>query len=175
MSSIDLAILGMVLEKPQSAYDLQKDVTYHNFSRWTRISTPSVYKKVLRLRDQGYLESRQEPGDRAGSKAVYSITESGRAYFLQEMAACASQPVPLLFDFNVVITNLNKVPKDQALVLAEQLRQSLLTSREETAGYARTYAEIPLVGRTIFDQQLGLYDALLVWLEGFVCQFQKEP
>ena len=59
MSAIDLAILGMVLEKPQSAYDLQKDVTYHNFSRWTRISAPSVYKRVLRLRDQGYLESRQ--------------------------------------------------------------------------------------------------------------------
>ena len=26
MSSIDLVILGIVLEKPQSAYDIQKDV-----------------------------------------------------------------------------------------------------------------------------------------------------
>ena len=90
------------------------------------------------------------------------------------MAACASRPVPLLFDFNVVITNLNKIPQDQALALAEQLRQSLQASREETAGYARTYADIPLVGRTIFDQQLGLYDALLDWLDGFVRQFQAE-
>ena len=62
----------------------------------------------------------------------------------------------------------------QALALAEQLRQSLQASREETAGYARTYADIPLVGRTIFDQQLGLYDALLDWLDGFVRQFQAE-
>ena len=60
------------------------------------------------------------------------------------------------------------------LALAEQLRQSLQASREETAGYARTYADIPLVGRTIFDQQLGLYDALLDWLDGFVRQFQAE-
>lgn len=28
MSSIDLVILGIVLEKPQSAYDIQKDVEY---------------------------------------------------------------------------------------------------------------------------------------------------
>ena len=38
MSSIDLVILGIVLEKPQSAYDIQKDVEYHHFSRWTKIS-----------------------------------------------------------------------------------------------------------------------------------------
>ena len=31
MSSIDLVILGIVLEKPQSAYDIQKDIEYHNF------------------------------------------------------------------------------------------------------------------------------------------------
>lgn len=37
MSSIDLVILGIVLEKPQSAYDIQKDVDYHHFSRWTSI------------------------------------------------------------------------------------------------------------------------------------------
>ncbi len=36
MSSIDLVILGIVSEKPQSAYDIQKDVEYHHFSRWTK-------------------------------------------------------------------------------------------------------------------------------------------
>ena len=55
MSSIDLVILGIVLEQPQSAYDIQKDIEYHNFSRWTKISIPSVYKKVLQLKEKGYL------------------------------------------------------------------------------------------------------------------------
>ena len=54
MSSIDLVILGIVLEKPQSAYDIQKDIEYHNFSRWTKISIPSIYKKVLQLKEKGY-------------------------------------------------------------------------------------------------------------------------
>ena len=31
MSSIDLVILGIVLEKPQSAYEIQKDIEYHYF------------------------------------------------------------------------------------------------------------------------------------------------
>ena len=53
MSSIDLLILGMVLERPMSAYELQKDVEAHHLSRWTKISTPSVYKKTLQLRERG--------------------------------------------------------------------------------------------------------------------------
>ena len=53
MSSIDLVILGIVLEKPQSAYDIQKDVEYHHFSRWTKISVPSIYRKVLQLSEKG--------------------------------------------------------------------------------------------------------------------------
>ena len=57
MSSIDLVILGIVLEKPQSAYDIQKDVEYHHFSRWTKISVPSIYRKVLQMSEKGYLQS----------------------------------------------------------------------------------------------------------------------
>ena len=75
MSSIDLVILGIVLEKPQSAYDIQKDVEYHHLSRWTKISVPSIYRKVLQLSDKGYLQSDIVKGDKFADKAIYSITD----------------------------------------------------------------------------------------------------
>ena len=127
MSSIDLVILGIVLEKPQSAYDIQKDVEYHHFPRWTKISVPSIYRKVLQLSEKGYLHSNIVKGDKFADKAIYSITDQGRAYFKELMAACAAGPVPLLFDFNVVITNLNKMDKAEALELVSALRRSKLT------------------------------------------------
>lgn len=96
MSSIDLVILGIVLEKPQSAYDIQKDVEYHHFSRWTKISVPSIYRKVLQLSEKGYLQSDIVKGDKFADKAIYSITDQGRAYFKELMASCAAGPVPLL-------------------------------------------------------------------------------
>ena len=90
MSSIDLVILGIVLEKPQSAYDIQKDVEYHHFSRWTKISVPSIYRKVLQLSEKGYLQSDIVKGDKFADKAIYSITDQGRAYFKELMASCAA-------------------------------------------------------------------------------------
>ena len=53
MSSIDLVILGIVLEKPQSAYDIQKDVEYHHFSRWTKISVPLYLSKSTPVEREG--------------------------------------------------------------------------------------------------------------------------
>lgn len=174
MSSIDLVILGIVLERPQSAYDIQKDVAYHNFSRWTKISTPSVYKKVLQLKEKGYLTSSVVKGERFAEKAVYSITEAGRAYFETLMDTLAEQHVPLTFDFNVVIANLNKLDGPHAQTLVGRLRKSIAASAEKNEGYARQYADIPLVGRTIFDQQRLLYQALLDWLDSFSAQFAEE-
>ena len=81
MSSIDLVILGIVLEKPQSAYDIQKDVDYHHFSRWTKISVPSIYRKVIQLNEKGYLNSDIVKGDKFADKVVYSITDKGRSLF----------------------------------------------------------------------------------------------
>ena len=93
MSSIDLVILGIVLEKPQSAYDIQKDVEYHHFSRWTKISVPSIYRKVLQMSEKGYLQSDIVKGGKFADKAIYSITDKGRVYFKELMAYYAAGPV----------------------------------------------------------------------------------
>ena len=55
MSAIDLIVLGMIKEKEQSAYDLQKNVEYRNISKWIKVSTPSIYKKVVQLEGKGYI------------------------------------------------------------------------------------------------------------------------
>lgn len=172
MSSIDLVILGIVLEKPQSAYDIQKDVDYHHLSRWTKISVPSIYRKVVQLNEKGYLQSDIVKGDRFADKAVYSITEKGRSYFEQLMDTYVSEPVPLLFDFNVVITNLNKMNKEKALELVAKLRNNIAVSAKLNDEYATNYADIPLVGRTVFEQQRLLYRSLLEWLDEFESQYK---
>ncbi len=129
MSSIDLVILGIVMEKPQSAYDIQKDVEYHHLSRWTKISVPSIYRKVLQMNE-------------------------------------------LLFDFNVVITNLNKMDREKALDLIKKLRGNLTASAKSVDEYAASYPDIPLGGKAIFEQQRLLYQSLLEWLDKFESQFR---
>ena len=156
MSSIDLVILGMVAEGPKSAYDIQRDVAYHHLDRWTRVSAPSIYKKVLRLREDGYLYSRRMPGERLADKAVYGLTDKGRRRFDELMQACAEEAVPLQFNFNVLIANLNKVDKARAAALLSQLRErkhmalqelcAVFTSRSELVATFLSILELCSVG-----------------------------
>lgn len=173
MSSIDLVILGMVLERPQSAYELQKDVEYHHLSRWTKISVPSVYRKVIQLQEDGCLHSELVPGDKLAPKTVYSITDRGRAYFESLMDAYAAGSVPLLFDFNVVITNLSKLEETKALSCVALLRESMVRSADASREYAAAYPNIPLAGKAIFEQQRRLYRVLLEWLDDFEAQLRE--
>ena len=172
MSSIDLIILGMLMEKSQSAYEIQKDVEAHHLSRWTKISVPSVYKKVLQLKEKGYLESQSQKGSKFAEKAVYSITPAGRGYFTQLMEECASQPVSLLLDFNVLVANLNKVEKAKGLQLLQTLEEGIGNAARANAQYTQEYANIPLVGATIFQQQQLVYGALQEWVALFKGQFE---
>lgn len=90
------------------------------------------------------------------------------------MTSYVSQSVPLLFDFNVVITNLNKINKKDALILVSKLRAAILSSARTNENYAAEYADIPFVGRTNFEQQRRLYNSLLDWLDDFESRFKKE-
>ena len=57
MATIDLIVLGIVKQKSLSAYDIQKNVEKHNISKWVKISTPSIYKKVIQLEEKGFIKS----------------------------------------------------------------------------------------------------------------------
>lgn len=103
------------------------------------------------MKEEGHLESDVVKGDKFADKAIYSITEKGKQYFETLMHSYASQDVTLLFDFNVVIANLNKVSADDAVKLVSKLRKSIKASAKASKDYAIQYADIPLVGRTIFE------------------------
>ncbi len=160
MSTIDLILLGLVHDRLTSAYEMQKHIEYRNLSRWVRISTPSIYKKVLRLEEQGYLERKTEREGRMPEKAVYSITPKGLERFEDLMRQGAQAAVEVLFDFNAVVANLNKLPKDQALALVDSLRGGIRESLAYIKEVRPSRVRIPLTGRAVMDQQIRVLETL---------------
>ena len=81
MATIDLIVLGILKKESLSAYDIQKLVEYRNISRWVKISTPSIYKKVIQLEEKGYIQSSMVKEGKMAEKAVYTLTEAGEQEF----------------------------------------------------------------------------------------------
>ena len=167
MSAIDLIVLGMIKEKEQSAYDLQKNVEYRNISKWVKVSTPSIYKKVVQLEEKGYIEGKPSKKGNMPEKSIYHITEYGERYFLELMKTVSTQMVNLFLNFNAVIINLELVSSFVQKEVLENIEYQIHQFQKAVSQLERDRIAIPLTGKTILKQQVLLSEALNQWMEDF--------
>ncbi|MDC7127386.1 MAG: PadR family transcriptional regulator, partial [Spirochaetales bacterium] len=170
MSTIDLIVLGMLKKQSLSAYDIQKLVKYRNISKWVKISTPSIYKKVIQLEKKGLIKGSAVKEGNMAEKAVYSLTESGQKVFEDLMQEIACEPINFFLDFNAVIVNLDSLPDDEQKKCLASIKsniQSLKETLEENLNEKEGIEEIPANGMAVLEQQYKLVQAIETWSNSF--------
>ena len=168
MATIDLIVLGMLKKQPLSAYDIQKLVEYRNISKWVKISTPSIYKKVIQLEEKRLLQSVPMRENNMPEKAVYSLTASGEQEFERLMEELSAQPIRMFLDFNAVIVNLDSVPLEMqksCVASIEKNVQDLKTYLEENLQEKENAPEVPEIGMAVLRQQFVLAETIEIWIE----------
>lgn len=168
MATIDLIVLGMLKKEPMGAYDLQKLVEYRNISKWVKISTPSIYKKVIQLEEKGYIVSHTEKEGKMPEKAVYSLTEKGEQEFEKLMVEISRKPVNIFLDFNAVIVNLENMPPENQRECLDNIENSvkqLKTYLEENIALKENDTDVPATGMAVLRQQYVLAQAIEEWVK----------
>lgn len=168
MATIDLIVLGMLKKQPLSAYDIQKLVEYRNISKWVKISTPSIYKKVIQLEEKGLLQSVPVRETNMPEKAVYSLTANGEQEFERLMGELSAQPIRMFLDFNAVIVNLDSVPLEMqksCVASIEKNVQDLKSYLEENLREKENAPEVPEIGMAVLRQQFVLAETIGIWIE----------
>lgn len=176
MATIDLIVLGILKKEELSAYDIQKLVEYRNISRWVKISTPSIYKKVIQLEEKGYIKSTAVREGKMAEKAVYSLTEAGEKEFESLMMEIASMPIRIFLDFNAVIVNLSSLEPEKQKKCLEEIEDNVKILKaylEENLDRKENLPEIPEAGIAVLQQQFILAQAIETWIEslkGGICK-----
>ena len=177
MATIDLIVLGILKKESLSAYDIQKLVEYRNISQWVKISTPSIYKKVLQLEEKGYIKSNSVKEGKMAEKAVYSLTETGEKEFENLILEVSCKPIHIFLDFNAVIVNLDSLsPENQKLCLTniENNVKTLKTYLEENISIKENMLEIPATGMAVLQQQFILAQAIETWVTSLKESFENQ-
>jgi DNA-binding PadR family transcriptional regulator len=168
MTTIDLIVLGMLKGQDLSAYDIQKLVEYRNISKWVKVSTPAIYKKVLQLEEKGLIEGTAVKEGKMPEKAIYSLTETGKREFEKLMLEIATQPIRIFLDFNAVIVNLDKLDancREQCLRSIESSVAELKQYLEENLNLKEGIPDIPETGLAVLKQQYILVQSIETWLD----------
>ncbi len=167
MATIDLIVLGMLKRESLSAYDIQKLVEYRNISKWVKISTPSIYKKVIQLEEKGLITSRTEKEGKMPEKAVYSLTDAGNEEFEKLMLEISCKPINIFLDFNAVIVNLESMAKEQQRECLDNIEGNIYVLKsylEENIDLKENVPDIPATGMAVLHQQFRLVQAIEEWI-----------
>ena len=167
MATIDLIVLGMLKKDSMSAYDIQKLVEYRNISKWVKISTPSIYKKVIQLEGKGLIQSTPVKEGNMPEKAVYSLTDSGQQEFERLMLELSAQPIRIFLDFNAVIVNLDSLPPEMQRSCVAGIEKNVREMKsylEENLRTKENAPAVPEIGMAVLRQQYVLAETIEDWI-----------
>jgi Predicted transcriptional regulators len=167
MATIDLIVLGILKKESLSAYDIQKLVEYRNISKWVKISTPSIYKKVIQLEEKGYIQGVTVKEGNMPEKVVYSLTDSGENEFEKLALEISAMPVRFFLDFNAVIVNLLSLSHDNREQCVKNMKEGVKTLKdylEENISSKENIPDIPETGMAVLQQQYILAEMVENWI-----------
>ena len=164
MSTIDLIILGSLCQSPKSAYDLQKQIESRNLSRWIKIGSFTVYKKVVQYENKGYVVS----------ETFKNGNMPGKEVFKELMIKFSLVETRVFLDFNAVIVNMALLDESSANDCIANIKNSIQNTKMQIMEQLPTHKDIPLFGRTILEQQFLLLETLGKWEETFEKELARE-
>ncbi|MFP4016780.1 MAG: PadR family transcriptional regulator [Halanaerobiales bacterium] len=173
MSSINIIILGLLMEKPMSAYEMTKQIEYRKMKDWLKISEPTVYKNIRALEEEGFLDGENVQEGNMPEKTVYTINEKGVEHFRELMETYSTQIGKLHFECNAALANLHKIDKRKGMELLIKLQENIQEKKDFTEMMVGKREHIPLPGKAVLKQADMIYDTLLVWIEEFIDEYKE--
>lgn len=165
-STIDLIVLGFLLEKPTNAHDLVRLIEGNRIDRFLKISAPAVYKSCRRLYESGVLDGNVTKEGKQPEKTIYRINEKGRERFIVLMEHFSSlETTPYFLDLNVFIWNLERAGKRRGLKMLTKLRDELSNLKTWIIEHEKEVVDLPFANRVIVKQYRMTVSALLLWCE----------
>lgn len=169
MKNADLAILGLIMEKPRYGYEIEQVIEERTMRNWTEIGFSSIYYILGRLEKNGYVSARLE--DSAGSgpaRKVYEVTTDGRSAWYDATLEALSNPARCDQSFFLGLVGLPSIPREQALQALDHYQQKLHERREQTGARWQEIGDDSFyVIDAMFDHSLHLIDAEIEWIEAF--------
>lgn len=175
MSTIDLMLLGALMEKPMNAYEMKKNMEARNIKSWVKISSPSIYKNLVSLNKKGYLDDKVVKDGEMPEKTIYSINEEGRSYFVRMMEKYSEEPGMIYIDFVAFAANLHNVSPDMGLKMIKNLRNNLLEARKVIQSNIEAKKEfVPFYAMSILELYDKMYLLFCEWFEKIADDFTEK-
>ena len=85
MNRYDLVLLGLILEHERSGYDIITEIRDRELDRWAKISTSTVYNRLITLEKNECIVGHAERDGNRPERMVFNITDKGKEVLRKEV------------------------------------------------------------------------------------------
>ena len=175
MSSVELIILGLLMERPRNAYELARLIDERQLGRILKISKPAVYKCCKRLSRDGYLKGKTTRDGEMPEKVTYTVTDKGKGHFHRLMEHFSGSIIPFYMEFNTFLWNIDKLDRKKALELMRNLQKELVALKTWVIAHERQEKpNSPFASAAIVKQYRMVITTLVTWIEETVKEFEAK-
>jgi DNA-binding PadR family transcriptional regulator len=174
MNNAELAILGLLAEKPRHGYELELLIQQRNMRDWADLALSTIYYTLKQLQKKAWVAARPgEPGQRG--RTIYELTPAGSEAWnraaVNAIATPRSGSDPMQIGLSV-IPLLDPADVQYAMGMRRaRLADILDTLRARLAGDPG----MPPHVRTMFDLSLTLLQAEIDWLDRYLASPPQLP
>ena len=117
ISQSELALLGLIMEQPRHAYEVEQVIEERNMRYWTEIGFSSIYRILNKLEKSGWLEGKTQPPKGKGpARKVYYLTEEGQRIWQEGVLHTLANPERTSSSFLLGLDNLSVLPHTATLM-----------------------------------------------------------
>ena len=169
LSDAEVALLGLLAERPKHAWQIEKDVEYRDMRFWTDLSTSTIYKRLDALERAGMVASRTEIVDGRARK-VHALTDLGRGTLEARLIELLTEPEHVRWRVDVATYNMDLLSKHEAVTALSAYREKL---RDEVRGYGELEdfmrsSDCPSHRLAVARRPVFLLEAEILWVTGFI-------
>jgi DNA-binding PadR family transcriptional regulator len=179
MTKAELAILGLVAEKPRHGYEMEGVIEERGMRDWTEIGFSSIYYILRKLEGKGLVTSKLEkPRGRGPARKIFKVTKEGQEVWYQEtlktLSTLERSPTPFLLGMSA----LPAFPPDEAIQALRQYWKELIEHRNAVKRRwmeQATVQPLPTFVDAMFDYSITLAEAEIEWVSKFIQRIQANP
>lgn len=172
MTNAELAVLGLVVETPRHAYEIEQVIAERDMRNWTDVGFSSIYYLLRKMERQGLLIGRATPGTKGPARTVYHPTTDGLVAWTEASIAAlgtAQAKTPFLLGLSA----LGGLPEDRALDAARTCLRTLDERLAAVREKRRATGDAEWFVGEVFDYSEHSLGSAREWVAGFVRRLER--
>ena len=134
MSAIRILLLGvLVQEGPKHGYEIRQELESWNAEQWANIAYGSIYFALKKMSQEGLIKVLETKEVENAGRILYEVTEAGKKQFRDLLRKQWWELKPIIDPFQVALTFMNCMPKDELILALEHKADNLRASIKSMA------------------------------------------